>query len=654
MSNFHDRCSLFSRFSSSVTVRITGRNKAHSIFPPGCCLGRARLNLILLSIIAFSFVDTSHADELPLVSGVSYDGRVITWDVQEGAIGYNVYRNRFYLDTIIEGTTYTPEEAGNYQIVAFDGNGNFTPLAGAMAGVAVVGDVLPFLAPPQNVSGTTWSNSAGEVFWDREPSRRLTYTVSLNNEEFGTTEGNSFFINALLPDASNTVTVTASTPLGTTSTVVSLLFDTTLPNFPAPATVSSTAGDSSSPEAGPMSPQNATIAMYDPTLRELFWDRADADENVVLTEVFRDGEFIGTSPGNSFFTSIITQEPTIFELIAVNANGQRSDATTVISEPFFDAFENLFRPLLEGISDVVNFNPIQFGFTGIESILSEEIPFGLAEVSVDTFIGDTASIAPGLEITVTEYTCTLDSIGSLVVESTGIPVGLTSFSFNDCLFFDNILNGQVTVTISGDTGFTFEIDTPDMFTSSFDFTENFSYQGFTIENDDQSVTMDGSRFTTAISTTEQQLCDVFYDNFSYSVREFDGDSDEDSDAAIDTRVTLASQRLVFSEETELTNTFTTSFSASAPWTGGQTLQLATTDVFSGAPEIDDLFSPFYSRGRFFAELDNGDNLTLTADTGDIETWFAEANTIENGTNTASAEWNQLIRLPFIDVLDCGI
>ena len=95
-----------------------------------------------------------------------------------------------------------------------------------------------------------------------------------------------------------------------------------------------------------------------------------------------------------------------------------------------------------------------------------------------------------------------------------------------------------------------------MFTSSFDFTENFSYQGFTIENDDQSVTMDGSRFTTAISTTEQQLCDVFYDNFSYSVREFDGDSDEDSDAAIDTRVTLASQRLVFSEETELTNTFT--------------------------------------------------------------------------------------------------
>ena len=108
MSNFHDRCSLFSRFASSVTVRITGRNKAHSIFPPGCCLGRARLNLILLSIIAFSFVDTSHADELPLVSGVSYDGRVITWDVQEGAIGYNVYRNRFYLDTIIEGTTYTP------------------------------------------------------------------------------------------------------------------------------------------------------------------------------------------------------------------------------------------------------------------------------------------------------------------------------------------------------------------------------------------------------------------------------------------------------------------------------------------------------------------------------------------------------------------
>ena len=78
----------------------------------------------------------------------------------------------------------------------------------------------------------------------------------------------------------------------------------------------------------------------------------------------------------------------------------------------------------------------------------------------------------------------------------------------------------------------------------------------------------------------------------------------------------------------------------------------TTDTFTGMINDDDFFSRNYSRGTLFSESSNGDNLTLSADTGNIQTWFAEASTAR-GTSTANENWGQLISLPVLDIFDCS-
>ncbi|ASJ70381.1 hypothetical protein [Granulosicoccus antarcticus] len=79
----------------------------------------------------------------------------------------------------------------------------------------------------------------------------------------------------------------------------------------------------------PSSPANASIELYY-SAAELFWDRPDASERVTLTEIWRDGEFIGSTNGTSYYDDTRTQGVFYwYEFVAVDADGDRSPSSTL-------------------------------------------------------------------------------------------------------------------------------------------------------------------------------------------------------------------------------------------------------------------------------------------------------------------------------------
>ncbi len=83
------------------------------------------------SLVAIVFLcvgwTQARAGEMPMVQNVNLSGDQLTWDAVEGATGYNIQLRFGYFDTVRDGRVYTVVEAGEYTVVAFDDNGNFSP-----------------------------------------------------------------------------------------------------------------------------------------------------------------------------------------------------------------------------------------------------------------------------------------------------------------------------------------------------------------------------------------------------------------------------------------------------------------------------------------------------------------------------------------------
>ena len=171
---------------------------------------------------------------------------------------------------------------------------------------------------PANLRAEVYSSSAGEVFWDRVSGTRLEYRVSLDGGVVATTTGTSYFVGSRPGIDGTRVEVVAIAPNGAASSASS----TTLGS-----------GSSSNPTPGPgapPAPANARLDVYSGTAAELFFDRAPLSANVVETEIRRDGTVIGTTNGTSFFDPNRTPSRRYtYELVAVNAAGARSSASTV-------------------------------------------------------------------------------------------------------------------------------------------------------------------------------------------------------------------------------------------------------------------------------------------------------------------------------------
>lgn len=78
--------------------------------------------LIALFVLLSGF---AHSATLPDPENIRIEGDLIVWDEVPNAIGYNIYRNYNYYDTVKGATSFTPGQYGFYAIVAFDAQGNF-------------------------------------------------------------------------------------------------------------------------------------------------------------------------------------------------------------------------------------------------------------------------------------------------------------------------------------------------------------------------------------------------------------------------------------------------------------------------------------------------------------------------------------------------
>ncbi len=84
------------------------------------------------------------------------------------------------------------------------------------------------------------------------------------------------------------------------------------------------------PDGVPSSPANASISTYSKTIAEISWDRPASNERVTLTEVWRDGELIGSTAGTSYFDDTRTEGVAHwYEFVAVNTDGDRSLTSTL-------------------------------------------------------------------------------------------------------------------------------------------------------------------------------------------------------------------------------------------------------------------------------------------------------------------------------------
>ena len=180
-------------------------------------------------------------------------------------------------------------------------------------------------AAPTGLRAEVYSSSAGEVFWDRPIGKDLsrTYEVSLDGEVVATTRGTSYFASGREGIRGTRVEVVAIGPDGARSAASSVTFGE-----------GGTTGPDPDPGAdAPPAPANARLEVYSGTAAELFFDRAPASANVIRTEISRDGEIIGGTNGTSFFDDSRRPDMAhVYELVAIDAAGNRSAVTTVGGE----------------------------------------------------------------------------------------------------------------------------------------------------------------------------------------------------------------------------------------------------------------------------------------------------------------------------------
>ena len=177
-------------------------------------------------------------------------------------------------------------------------------------------------AAPVAARADVYSTTAAELFWARGGPSVVSYDIHRNGSFLDSTNGSSYFMQDLSPGASYDFELFAIAADGGVSEATQVSLQTRQDN--------NQSGNLQPVDNAPASPANASLVVYSSTAAELFWDRAATIDNVVATDVYRDGLFIGVSPGNSYFDD--TRQPGEqyqYQLFARNGSDTASSPTTV-------------------------------------------------------------------------------------------------------------------------------------------------------------------------------------------------------------------------------------------------------------------------------------------------------------------------------------
>ena len=132
---------------------------------------------------------------------------------------------------------------------------------------------------------------------------------------------------------------------------------------------------------------------------------------------------------------------------------------------------------------------------------------------------------------------------------------------------------------------------------------------------------------------------IVYSDFEYYYEDF-----IDFDSL--TQATLNQAILYFNTDGNVRNSFTSDMIVSAPWTGGRSVTVDTTEFFSQR----DQDTGNYTIGQMDVSSESGESLTWSANTGEARSWFAELNSTVSATSL-TGNWSELIKLPCIVIDD---
>ena len=169
----------------------------------------------------------------------------------------------------------------------------------------------------EGLHADVYSTSALELFWNRQSEQGVSYRIAVDGESRDVISGTSYYLDGLNEGRQYSFSVTVITGSGAESEAVTVQATPSAP-------VAVLSGQ------GPQPPQNASLVRYSSTAAELFWDRALTVEGIVGTDVYRDGNYLTTVPGNSFFDDARSPEQDYeYTLIAVDGAGGRSEPAAV-------------------------------------------------------------------------------------------------------------------------------------------------------------------------------------------------------------------------------------------------------------------------------------------------------------------------------------
>ncbi len=79
----------------------------------------------LIALIWFAQPLLAQDTHLPDVENVQLENDMLVWDAQDGATGYNIYKEYSYYTTVRGSTSFQLTEPGTFRVSSFDDNGKF-------------------------------------------------------------------------------------------------------------------------------------------------------------------------------------------------------------------------------------------------------------------------------------------------------------------------------------------------------------------------------------------------------------------------------------------------------------------------------------------------------------------------------------------------
>ncbi|MFK7891251.1 MAG: hypothetical protein AB8B63_10590 [Granulosicoccus sp.] len=451
----------------------------------------------------------------------------------------------YFTDSLIKGESY------EFLVLAVDDEGNRSD----PAAISFTGGGVP--SRPGNVTVSIYSRTAAEMFWDREPDNALTYEISIDGTFVATSLGTSFFTDNLAAGQQYDFSVVAIDSGGNRSKTVTV--------------TATTAGEPvGPPTAGPSQPTNAYIIVYSQTAAELFWDRAQAAQNVVTNEISRNGLVIGMAEGNSFFDN--TREPGLqyeYGLTAIDASNVRSPTST-----------------LSETRDVPIIN--RDNYTVIVADVLETYHGGRykeVEIAKDWILGDVFPEFFTGPIPATVLTCTNGGTANYQ--------GIVALDFSDCQSGDFVFNGPFSY-LAG----------------------NVAYYGTTVG---ETLTMQTSQGTRLDFTGRIRSSGLVQYGFDASLESLMLLTPTDV-LAIENMDTDFSIGTSSGQQDTFNAYMSGAFDITSSATGGELIQVSSINTFSYSEHLRTHSEPWnFRRGILQLRARDNSRLSLDADTGDDTT-----------------------------------